>query len=105
MRKRRTFLVYSRLYSLYRNKFLEKALFVCLFLHILVLPLFERPATFDVPFWTPIIFECIFVLVYSLRLVHAKLFQENKDFYGVKKNIIQLVVVVVSNDGRYLTNF
>jgi hypothetical protein len=93
----------SRLYELYLDKYIEWALFLCLFVHLVILPLFEHPTTFDeVPYWVPIIFEFVFLLIYAIRLVHAKTFQEKKDFFGVKKNIVQISVIVVSVSFCYI---
>ncbi len=87
---------------MYLNKYVEFALLVCLFFHILILPLFEHPATFDVPFCVPIVVEFVLLAIYSARLVHAKLFQENHDFFGVKKNIGQIIVILVRwKNSRY----
>ncbi len=85
----------KRLYELYLNKYIERGLCFCLFLHLMVLPFFEPPSTFEVPFWVPVLFEFTFLFIYSCRLMHAKLFQYNRDFFGVKKNILQGSVIIV----------
>jgi hypothetical protein len=84
-----------RLYKLYLNKWIVWFLYLTLFIHIAILPIFENPAVLEIPFWIPNLIEFLCLCVYMLRWIHLFSFQETTIFMKKKINLIIPIAVLV----------
>lgn len=74
-------------------------IYFVVFVHIVVLPFFERPALFDkTPYWVPNLIEFVCLFIYIMRWFHLKSFQNTRNFYRQWTNYIIPICVMV----RYL---
>ncbi|XP_059167461.1 two pore calcium channel protein 1-like [Physella acuta] len=88
---------YVRSYLLYNKFYLRWTLYFCIAFN-LILAIFEKPAVPNaaLPYWGTMIMEFVCLGFFSFRLSHAFYFQYSKVFLKDAKNIVVLVVIILT---------
>ncbi|KAH9509193.1 hypothetical protein Btru_049330 [Bulinus truncatus] len=88
---------YVRSYIWYNSFYLRWCLYFCIAFNM-CLAIFEYPAVpnASIPYWGTMIMEIFCLCYFSFRLSHAFYFQYSKVFFKDAKNIVVLVVIVLT---------
>ena len=72
------------------------ALYATYFIHLMILPLFEEPQYFKIPYWIPCLIELLCLGFYTIRIIHLRFIQTRSEFFGDKKNLVIVFSLIVS---------
>ena len=75
---------------------------VTMIVHLL-LPIFEKPAAIETPYWVPCLVEFVCVLIFFARWLHLRHIENVDTFYKHKKNWVLFWTFIVNESNFYFS--